>query len=75
MARRETARREEGKNASTGNGAKLGFEATLWAAIVRIRGHMDAAEYSLITHSNDGQMIFLANMHGGCPAALRTWSN
>jgi type I restriction enzyme M protein len=28
-----------------GNGAKLGFEATLWAAADKLRKHMDAAEY------------------------------
>ncbi len=27
------------------NGATLGFEATLWAAADKLRGHMDAAEY------------------------------
>ena len=32
-------------------------------------------EYSLIAHSSDGQMLFLANMQSGCPAASRTWSN
>ena len=29
----------------TENGATLGFEATLWAAADKLRGHMDAAEY------------------------------
>lgn len=29
----------------TTNGANLGFEATLWAAADKLRGHMDAAEY------------------------------
>src|SRR5947207_10585609 len=27
------------------NGATLGFEATLWSAADKLRGHMDAAEY------------------------------
>ena len=27
------------------NGATLGFEATLWAAADKLRGHLDAAEY------------------------------
>jgi type I restriction enzyme M protein len=27
------------------NGAQLGFEATLWAAADKLRGHLDAAEY------------------------------
>ncbi len=31
MARRKTAKRSD-KNANSGNGASLGFEATLWAA-------------------------------------------
>ena len=29
----------------TANGANLGFEAKLWAAADKLRGHMDAAEY------------------------------
>jgi type I restriction enzyme M protein len=31
--------------ARTNNGATLGFEATLWSAADKLRGHMDAAEY------------------------------
>jgi hypothetical protein len=31
--------------ATNGNGANLGFEATLWAAADKLRGHLDAAEY------------------------------
>jgi len=31
--------------AKRNNGATLGFEATLWAAADKLRGHMDAAEY------------------------------
>jgi type I restriction enzyme M protein len=31
--------------AAAKNGATLGFEATLWAAADKLRGHMDAAEY------------------------------
>ncbi len=33
------------KKKNNGNGATLGFEATLWAAADKLRGHMDAAEY------------------------------
>ena len=33
------------KKATKSNGATLGFEATLWAAADKLRGHMDAAEY------------------------------
>lgn len=33
------------RNASTTNGANLGFEEKLWAAADKLRGHMDAAEY------------------------------
>jgi type I restriction enzyme M protein len=33
------------KKTSTNNGANLGFEATLWAAADKMRGHMDSAEY------------------------------
>ena len=36
-------RKAAGKAAS--NGANLGFEATLWQAADKLRGHMDAAEY------------------------------
>ena len=34
-----------GKSKKNNNGAKLGFEQTLWAAADKQRGHMDAAEY------------------------------
>jgi type I restriction enzyme M protein len=30
---------------SNGNGANLGFEATLWAAADKLRNNLDAAEY------------------------------
>jgi type I restriction enzyme M protein len=40
--RRKRAARD-GRNSS--DGANLGFEATLWAAADKLRGHMDAAEY------------------------------
>lgn len=33
------------KKQKNSNGANLGFEATLWAAADKLRGHMDAAEY------------------------------
>ncbi|MEX1264471.1 MAG: class I SAM-dependent DNA methyltransferase [Actinomycetota bacterium] len=33
------------RRANNGNGVTLGFEATLWAAADKLRGHMDAAEY------------------------------
>jgi type I restriction enzyme M protein len=38
MAAKRTEKRANG-------GANLGFEATLWAAADKLRGHMDAAEY------------------------------
>jgi len=38
------ARKSSTKQKAT-NGANLGFEATLWAAADKLRGHMDAAEY------------------------------
>src|SRR3989454_8978307 len=33
------------KKAATTNAAPLGFEAILWAAADKLRGHMDASEY------------------------------
>ena len=39
MARPSTAKKQQN------GGANLGFEATLWAAADKLRGHMDAAEY------------------------------
>ena len=33
------------RNGGRNGGASLGFEATLWAAAGKLRGHMDAAEY------------------------------
>src|SRR5882762_9977124 len=35
----------ERKTPANGNGANLGFEATLWAAADKMRNNMDAAEY------------------------------
>ncbi|HOQ99725.1 MAG TPA: class I SAM-dependent DNA methyltransferase, partial [Anaerolineae bacterium] len=37
--------RQVRKDTGKGNGATLGFEATLWAAADKLRGNMDAAEY------------------------------
>lgn len=34
-----------GTTKGNGNGTKLGFEQTLWAAADKLRGHLDAAEY------------------------------
>ncbi len=34
-----------GRKPKNNNGAKLGFEATLWQAADALRGHMDASEY------------------------------
>lgn len=39
------AKNSKGESAKSGNGASLGFEATLWQAADKMRGHMDAAEY------------------------------
>jgi len=39
MAKRKTT------DKTNGNGANLGFEAKLWLAADKLRGHMDAAEY------------------------------
>jgi type I restriction enzyme M protein len=38
-------KRKSAKNQSNGSGANLGFEATLWAAADKLRGHMDSGEY------------------------------
>lgn len=38
-------KRKSAKKHSNGSGANLGFEATLWAAADKLRGHMDAGEY------------------------------
>ncbi len=42
---KSTTSKTNGNGAKTNNGAKLGFEQTLWAAADKQRGHMDAAEY------------------------------
>ena len=44
VVRRKTAKRNT-KNANSNNGASLGFEAALWAAADKLRGHMYAAAY------------------------------
>lgn len=42
---KSTTSKTNGNGAKSSNGAKLGFEQTLWAAADKQRGHMDAAEY------------------------------
>ena len=42
------ARGQNKKEHKNGNGAKLGFEETLWQAADKQRGHMDAGEYKHI---------------------------
>src|SRR2546422_10224935 len=37
--------RQGSRRPKNGNGANLGFEATLWAAADKLRNNMDAAEY------------------------------
>jgi len=39
------ARKAKAQAPANGNGARLGFEAELWLAAEKQRGHMDAAEY------------------------------
>ena len=36
----------KGNNQNTSNGSNLDFEAQLWAAADKMRGHMDASEYT-----------------------------
>jgi len=43
-------------------GANLGFEATLWAAADKLRGHMDAAEYKHVVLG----LIFLKYISDAC---------
>lgn len=43
--RMSKAKFKDSSNGNKSNGATLGFEATLWAAADKLRGHMDAAEY------------------------------
>lgn len=45
MARRKATKRSGSRDSKSGNGANLGFEATLWAAADKLRGHMDASKY------------------------------
>jgi type I restriction enzyme M protein len=46
LARAKRAANKSAKDSNaTNNGANLGFEATLWKAADKLRGHMDAAEY------------------------------
>ena len=39
------ARKKKSDSKNNGSGANLGFEAKLWAAADKLRGHMDASEY------------------------------
>ena len=43
--RKKTTKGTKKEEARQGNDALLGFEATLWQAADKLRGHMDAAEY------------------------------
>ena len=38
-------RRKKKASKDNGTSANIGFEAKLWAATDKMRGHMDAAEY------------------------------
>ncbi len=48
---KSTTSKTNGNGAKTSNGAKLGFEQTLWAAADKQRGHMDAATADLFPDS------------------------
>src|SRR5512143_3354816 len=52
---RQSSRKQNG-------GANLGFEATLWAAADKLRGHMDAAEYKHVVLG----LIFLKYISDAC---------
>ena len=45
LAQTKRKNQKQKKQDRQSNGAKLGFEATLWAAADKLRGHLDAAEY------------------------------
>ncbi len=51
MAKKKRAK----KKSSNGNGANLGFEATLWLAADKLRNNLDAAEYIHGTDRNIGK--------------------
>ena len=38
---------------ASANGANLGFETQLWAAVDKLRGHMGASEYKHVVLGND----------------------
>ena len=44
MGKKSTRKRKKA-GSGNGSGANLGFEAILWQAADKLRGHMDAAEY------------------------------
>jgi type I restriction enzyme M protein len=58
--------RQSAKKQKTSNGANLGFEATLWAAADKLRGHMDAAEYKHVVLG----LIFLKYISDAFEAAV-----
>jgi type I restriction enzyme M protein len=43
------AKRVSGADKAAANGSALGFEAKLWAAADKMRGHMDPSEYKHVT--------------------------
>ena len=50
------------KTQNTSSRASLGFEATLWAAADKLRGHLDAAEYTQVVLG----LIFLKYISDSC---------
>ena len=54
----------ESKARDTSNSSGLNFEAQLWAAADKVRGHMDAAEYKSVCLG----LCFRANLHPGLKA-------
>ncbi len=58
MAKRKKA---AAKKKANGNGANLGFEATLWLAADKMRNNMDAAEYKHVVLG----LIFLKYISDG----------
>ena len=57
QARKESVKKgNDSKQKNSTNGSDLDFEAQLWAAADRLRGHMDAPEYKhvcLLSNESD----------------------
>jgi hypothetical protein len=62
-------RSKSASNSNSKNGAALGFEAQLWAAADKMRGHMDAAKIQSYGITVNG--CFILGLDGHTPSRVQ----